>query len=255
MSWYLGIDIGSLTSKGVLFNRGEIAAGFCMASGTHYATAAEKVRSALCDQAGIAEEDIYRTVTTGHGADLIPFSDQHVADARCCVMGMHFLLPSVRSIIDVQAQSCQVMVLDANGRLLDISLSEKCASVSGGFIDTIANVLQVVLEDVGPLSLTSKHPVTFSTGCAVFAESEAVSRVAEGAAAEDILAGVHQMLADRIGAMARRLRIEPPCAICGGGGLNMGLIRCLRDAGIDLQVPPYPEQVNAIGAALLARKG
>ena len=89
----------------------------------------------------------------------------------------------------------------------------------------------------------------------MFAESEAVSRVAEGAAAEDILAGVHQMLADRIGALARRLRIEPPCAICGGGGLNMGLIRCLRDAGIDLQVPPYPEQVNAIGAALLARKG
>ena len=255
MNWYLGIDIGSLTSKGVLLNRGEIAARFCLASGVHYAAAAATVRSALCDQAGIAVEDISRTVTTGHGADLIPFSDRHVADARCCVLGMHFILPAVRSIIDVQAQSCQVMVLDANGRLLDISVSEKCASVSGGFIDTIANVLQVAIADVGPLSLASEHPVTFSTGCAVFAESEAVSRVAEGAAAEDILAGVHQMLADRIGAIARRMGMAPPCALCGGGGLNMGLISRLRDAGIDLQVPPYPEQINAIGAALLARKG
>ena len=255
MNWYLGIDIGSLASKGVLLHQGRLKARFRMASGIQYATAAEKVRNALCEQAGIAAEDILRTITTGHGADLIPFSDQHVADARCCVKGMHYLLPDVRSIIDVQGQSCQVIMLNGNGRLLDISVSEKCASVSGGFIDTIANVLQVAPEDVGPLSLTSKQPVTFSTGCAVFAESEAVSRVAEGAAAEDILAGVHQMLADRIGASARRMGIESPCAISGGGGLNPGLIKKLADVGFNVQVPSYPELVNAIGAAFIAMKG
>jgi predicted CoA-substrate-specific enzyme activase len=253
MTWYMGIDIGSLTSKGVLFEDDQWRAHHITPSGNHYAAAADKVRRSLAEQARLGEHAQVHTISTGHGADLIAFSRRHVADASCCAAGMHFTLPAVRSIIDIQAQSCQVIVLDGNGRLLDVALSEKCASVGGGFIDIIANVLQVNPSDVGPISLTSKNPVAFSTGCAVFAESEAVSRVAEGAAGEDILAGVHRMLTEKIAAMARRTGLPAPCAVSGGGGLNEGLIKSLADAGMDVQQPPHPELINAIGAAVLAR--
>jgi activator of 2-hydroxyglutaryl-CoA dehydratase len=68
----------------------------------------------------------------------------------------------------VQGQSSQVIKLDENGRVDNFIVSEMCASGSGYFLEVIANVLQVRLEDIGPLSLKSDNPVAFTTACAVF---------------------------------------------------------------------------------------
>ena len=108
------------------------------------------------------------------------------------------------------------------------------------------------LEDIGNLSLKSKDPVTFTTGCAVFGESEAISRVAEGVPKEDILAGVHKALAGKISALIDRVGLDEPCAISGGGGLDTGLVKSVEELGIALLVPPRPQFVNALGAALIA---
>ena len=87
---------------------------------------------------------------------------------------------------------------DSEGRTVDFVMSEKCVSGSGRFLQIIARVLQMELEDIGPLSLKSKETVDFTTSCAVFAESEAISRLSEGASREDILAGVHTSTAAKI---------------------------------------------------------
>ena len=119
----------------------------------------------------------------------------------------------------------------------------------------VATVLQISNEDVGPLSLRSDQPVSFSTGCAVFAESEPISRVAEGMTREDILAGVHKALADKIYALVARVELEEPCAISGGGGLNIGLVRSVEERlGIHLLVPPQPQFTGARGAAAIAQE-
>ena len=140
------------------------------------------------------------------------------------------------------------------GQVIDFAVSEMCASGSGRFLEVIANVLQLELEDIGPLSLKSQSPVTFTTGCAVFGESEAISRVSEGISTEDILAGVHKALADKISALIDRVGLEEPCAISGGGGLNVGLIKRVKELGIHLLVPPHPQLVNALGAAIMAEE-
>jgi activator of 2-hydroxyglutaryl-CoA dehydratase len=90
----------------------------------------------------------------------------------------------------VGGQASKIIKVDARGRVTDFAISEKCAAGSGRFLQVIARVLGVNLEDIGPLSLKSSDGVKFSTSCAVFAESEAISRITEGARKEDILAGV-----------------------------------------------------------------
>jgi len=131
----------------------------------------------------------------------------------------------------------------------------KCAAGSGRFLDVIANVLRIDLKDIGALSLKSKKPVTFTTGCAVFGESEAVSRVSEGASKEDILAGVHRALANKISTLVERVGLVKECAISGGGALNAGLVKSIKEKlGIQLLVPPQPQSITALGAAIMAEE-
>jgi predicted CoA-substrate-specific enzyme activase len=157
-------------------------------------------------------------------------------------------------VIDVQGQSSQVMQLDDRGQVINFTISDICAGGSGRFLEIIANVLQLKLEDIGPLSLESENPVTFTTGCAVFGESEAISRVSEGIPKEDILAGVHKALAGSVFALVNKVGLKEPCAISGGGGLNIGLIKRLNELGVQLLVPPQPQLINALGAAIIAEE-
>jgi predicted CoA-substrate-specific enzyme activase len=254
MTFYLGIDIGSSTSKGVLNKNGDTVARHLLLSGVNYRLAAQKLVDELLVKAGIGSDDIACTVATGQGSANVELADQQVSDIRCCARGVYSIYPSVRTVIDVQGQSTQVLRLSGEGQVANFVVSEKCASGSGRFLDIIANVLQIKLEEVGPLSLESKNPITFTTGCAVFGESEAVSRVSEGIAKEDILAGVHQALAEKISSLVGKVGMEERCAITGGGALNIGLISWLeKKLGVELLVPPEPQFVTALGAAIAAK--
>jgi activator of 2-hydroxyglutaryl-CoA dehydratase len=119
----------------------------------------------------------------------------------------------------------------------------------------IARVLQIDLKDIGKLSLKSRKRVDFNTGCAVFAESEAVSRIAEGAAKEDILAGLHRALAAKVQTMVERIGVEPDCALVGGGAKDIGLVRNIEESlTCSLLVPEEPQIVAALGAASMAEE-
>ena len=255
MAWYMGVDIGSSTTKGVIAGSGETKASLIIPSGSNYRVAAEKLREGLLNKAGLRPEDIKCVVVTGHGMDRILFGNRTITDMRCCATGTNKLFPEARTVIDVQGQSSQVMRVGEKGQLINFVVSEKCASGSGRFLEIISNILQIKLEEVGPLSLLSRHPVVFTTGCAVFGESEAISRVAEGIPKQDIIAGVNKALADKIAALVNRVGLEQPCAISGGGGLNVGLVRSIEEKlGVRLMVPLQPQLVSALGAVIIAEE-
>ena len=176
MTYFMGIDIGSSTSKGVITSDGKPEAHHLLLSGVNYKKAARELADDLLGKAGLSPEDIACTVATGQGSANVEFSDRQVADIRCCARGIVRIFPSARTVIDVQGQSTQVLRLSEQGQVTDFVISEKCASGSGRFLDIIANVLQIRLEDIGPLSLTSEDPVAFTTRGAVVGEKEAVSR-------------------------------------------------------------------------------
>jgi predicted CoA-substrate-specific enzyme activase len=255
MPYYMGIDIGTGTSKGVIIKDALVVADFQIPSGINYKIAAEKLAAELLKKTGISSDDIKYTVATGYGAGSAVYTNETIADIRCCTKGVYNLFPEARTIIDIEAQTTQVIRTGEKGQIANFITSEKCASGSGRFLEIISNVLQIPLNEIGPLSLKAKKPVTFTTACAVFGESEAVSRVAEGVAAEDILAGVHQAMADKIYTMTERVGIEERVAICGGGALNIGLVKALETVlKIKLIMPPQPQMVTALGAALFARE-
>lgn len=255
MAYFMGIDIGSATSKGVITKDGKLLAYHLLPSGVNYVLAAQGLRKELLAKANLSAKDIAYTVATGQGSASVPFSNQQVTDIRCCARGINRLFPPARTVIDVQAQSSQVIRLSESGQVTNFVISEKCAAGSGRFLEVIANVLQIDLKDIGPLSLKSQKPVIFTTSCAVFGESEAISRVAEGISREDILAGVHQSLANKISALISNVGLEKDCAISGGGALDIGLIKSVEEKlGIKLLVPTQPQIVTALGAAVIAEE-
>jgi len=253
LAYFLGIDIGSSTSKAVLLEDSLVAARHILPSGTNYRAVAARLADELLEAAGLGRADVASTVATGQGAGRVDFADRQVADIRCCARGIFRVFPQVRTVIDVQGQFTQVLCLSDQGQVTDFAVSEKCASGSGCFLDIIANVLQVKLDDIGRLSLKSSHPVKFTTGCAVFGESEAVSRVAEGVPVEDILAGVHVALAEKVAALVDKVGLTGKCAMAGGGALDRGLVRRVAERlGVELLVPPEPRFITALGAAIMA---
>jgi predicted CoA-substrate-specific enzyme activase len=253
MVYVVGIDIGSAFSKAVVMAKGEIISYHVMPSGGNYKLTAEEVAGKALAKAKLSLKDIGYTVATGYGAANVSFSNQTASDISCLARGVYYLFPSARTAIDIGGQFTKVFKLDDRGKATAFLLSEKCAAGSGRFLQVIAKVLQIDLKDIGELSLRSKHKVDFNTGCAVFAESEAVSRIAEGATKEDILAGLHRTLAAKIQTMVERLGIEPDCALVGGGAKDIGLVKNIEESlACRLLVPQEPQVVASLGAALFA---
>jgi predicted CoA-substrate-specific enzyme activase len=253
MPCVLGIDIGSASSKGVLIAETKAVASVEFPSGGDFKVTAERIKASLLALAGLAPKDIVRTVASGFGAKMVPFADEIVTDISCHGKGVHYLLPSVRTIIDVGDLYSKALRIDGEGNLVKFVLSGKCAGGSGRILKVIAKVLHLKVEGLGELSLRSKKRVEFNTGCAVFAESEAISRIAEGTAKEDLLAGLHRALAAQVDALAVRLGIEKDIAVVGGGARDAGLVKALEEIrGYPLLVPQEPHMTAALGAAIIA---
>ncbi|MGB8707079.1 MAG: acyl-CoA dehydratase activase [Dehalococcoidia bacterium] len=254
MAWFMGIDIGSAYSKGVIIKESALAAYHVIRSGANYQAAAETIRQELLSQASLTQDDITDAVATGTGAANVTFASHRASEIVCTARGINNVFPQVKTAIEVAAQSSKVIKIDEQGMVTNFTISEKCAAGSGRFMEVIANVLRIDLKDFGPLSLKSQRPINFSTGCAVFGESEAITRVAAGIPKEDIAAGVNQVLASKISSLANKVKLEEPCAICGGGALNIGLMKTLElELHTQLLLPPQPQIITALGAAIIAR--
>lgn len=252
-TYVLGIDIGSSFSKGVIMTEGELVASCIGPSGGDYQVTAEGIREKLLAESGISSHDIVCTVATGYGSQQVPFADEHRTDIGCIAKGIAAFHPSVRTAIDVGDLYTKVVDVGSNGIVHNFILSGKCAGGSGRILQVVAKVLQVKVAEIGALSLKSKKRVDFNTGCAVFAESEVISRIAEGTAKEDLLAGLHRALAAQINSLAERIGVEKDVALVGGGAKDQGLVEALKEIrGHDIMVPPEPQLTPALGAAVIA---
>jgi predicted CoA-substrate-specific enzyme activase len=252
MKYVLGIDVGSSYAKAVVLREGSLLSYATMPSGGKYAEVARKVSTAVIEKTGLSDPDISTTIATGYGAAAVDFADRTVADISCHAAGIYHLFPSARTVVDIGSQFSRAIKLDERGRATNFVQNEKCAGGSGKFLQVIARILHMSVEEIGVLSLESTSPVDFTTGCAVFAESEAVSRISEGARPADILAGVHKAIAAKIVNLVVRLGLAEDCAVTGGGAKDMGLVRTLaNELGVPVLVPEEPQISAALGAALL----
>ncbi len=253
MKYTLGIDVGSGFTKAVIFDGSDMISHTILPSGSDWRESARKAAELSLQKAELSPGDLFHSAATGYGAPMVDFCDKSVTDISCHGAAIHRRFPAARTIIDVGAQFSKVIRLNEAGRITNFVLNEKCAGGSGKFLQVAARILRIGIEEIGELSLRSTHPVEFTTGCAVFAESEAVSRIAEGAPPADILAGLHKAMASKIGNLATRLGLSPDFALTGGGGCDKGLSRAIEDElNVNLFIPEHPQITAALGAALLA---
>ena len=253
IDYFLGIDIGSVGSKAAIIDGNKIIASVVVPSGTNYATTAASVKEEVLNKAGLQPQDIKSSAATGTGGRNAGADSYHgviVCDAR----GVNMTFPSARTIIDIGGQGSQIITVDEAGKVTNFNASEICATGSARLLQLVARILQVSMEDIGPLSMKASKPSNFSTSCSVFLETEVITRIAQGDRPEDILAGIHRSIAEKVSAMSRGVNIQGDVAVIGGGALDTGLVRSIEEKlGVKALVPENPRLMAALGAALSAR--
>jgi predicted CoA-substrate-specific enzyme activase len=249
----VGIDIGSTTGKGVLVDAdGAILASFLRTTGVSVADTAVEVLTRLEKQHG-ASLDGVPVISTGYGRASVNFATDSITELTCHCVGIHRLNPEIKLIVDVGGQDSKVIRIGKNGRPADFELNDKCSAGTGRFLEVMARVLEVQIEELGPLALESDSPCPISSTCTVFAESEVVGRIGAGDSPIDIAAGIHQSMAAKIGTLAKRVGVVEPICVTGGVALNPGFRHYLSlTLKSDLWMPDSPQLTGAYGAAILA---
>jgi (R)-2-hydroxyacyl-CoA dehydratese activating ATPase len=248
-----GIDIGHESVKVVLLEENQILgqAGFNIAG--EVGAAARMAFENLLSQQGISPKQIGYLLTTGVGRGKVPFADSHRTEMLCHVVGAHWLFPKARTVIDLGAEGSRILRGDARGNLTNFLLNDKCAAGAGIFLETVAHMLKLPIDQIGPASLRSSKKVELTSTCAVFAESEIVAEIHRGTAREDILAGVHESIVTKVIANINRVGVEPEVVLTGGVAKNIGMVKAFRRTmQMEVKVPQFPETAGALGAAILA---
>ena len=249
-----GIDIGSLTTDAVILKGDRVLAYTIVPTLSSAESAAISAYESALDIAGLNEGDVANVISTGYGRASIDFADKAITEITCHALGARYLFPQARSVIDIGGQDSKLIRLSDEGRVEDFAMNDRCAAGTGRFLEVMARALDTDLESLGQLSALSVQDIRISSTCTVFAESEVVALVAGGVPKEDIINGLHSSVAERIHAMATRLRAQPPFVMTGGVAKNSGVIAALRmRLNADLLLPDEPQIVGAIGAAITAR--
>ena len=245
-----GIDIGSTTSKCVLLRDGtEVIATSLITGGIGTAGPGRAVELAL-GSAGLCPEDISCTVATGYGRNRYEGADYVVSELSCHALGAHFVFPTVRTIVDIGGQDAKVIALGANGKMQNFMMNDKCAAGTGRFLDVMAGILQVPVDQMAQVASEATSPASISSTCTVFAESEVISQLANGVAMPDLIAGICNSVAVRVGALAKRMNIQDDVCMSGGVAQN-GAVRKALEASLGKPIlfSPQAQLFGALGAA------
>ena len=256
---YVGIDIGSVTSKAVVINNEEDILAFAIALTRYDRNESGRiVFDQVLKQVGLSEESIIHIVSTGYGRNSLSFSNDSVTEILCHVEGTKKLLPGVRTIIDIGGQDSKVIALDEEGLISKFEMNDKCAAGTGRFLEVMAErILNIDISEMGPLSLQSTDPCVLSCVCTVFAESEVISYLSAHKERTNIAQGLHLAIAKRVIAMGKAAQIlyRTPIYFTGGVAKNVGVITAIEEIlGEKVIVPEQPQLTAALGAALFAKR-
>jgi predicted CoA-substrate-specific enzyme activase len=252
--YFAGIDIGSTMTKAVIL-ADRIIASVIGPTGPEQRRLANKVMEEVLARAGLAFDSITYIVSTGYGRINVPFADKQVTEISCHAKGVVSLIPEARTIIDIGGQDSKAITVDSSGKPTNFIMNDKCAAGSGRFVEVIADSLGIDLDRVGDISLKSTNPAQISNICTIWAQQEVAARLVEGVPIPDLIAGIHQSLADRVARMAKRLKVVPEIVLTGGGAKNKGLVHALEEQmGRVILVPQEPLITGALGAALLGKE-
>jgi predicted CoA-substrate-specific enzyme activase len=246
-----------LTSKAVVLRNGRIIGSDIIRSRVNPTESADRVMAGALEKAGLTLDDVVHCVGTGYGREKISFVNEAVSEIACHAKGASWLLPSVRTIIDIGGQDCKAIKVDSAGHVLDFTTNDKCASGTGRFLEVMAQVLNIGIEALGPLSARSKSPLTLTSTCTVWAQADIIKYLNSGHPVEDIGAGINTAMAKRIATLANSIKVERDICMTGGVAKNVGVVATLEKViGHRLKKvrKADPQMAGAIGAAIISKE-
>lgn len=249
-----GIDCGAKNTKTVVLKDGKIIGKGKVPTGFDPVTSSETSLELALQDAGVTREDLKIIAGTGSGRDSVKAAELKLTDIRCMGKGAHHFFPKARTVADVGAEEARAVKLDPNGNPGDFAVNEKCAAGAGAFVEAMSRALEIPVEEMGPLALTSDKDIPMNAQCAVFAESEVIGLIHAKTKKRDISKAIHEAMAGRIVSMIRRIGVNQDVIIVGGVAYNPAFVAILkRELKLEnIYIPEAPEFVTAVGAAVVA---
>lgn len=252
-NYTIGVDIGSSSSKAVLLKDGkEIVDTLVIQTGIG-SNGSHVLLEKFLEQVNLKREDIKKIIVTGYGRFTFKDADKQISEISCHTKGIHFLINDARTVIDIGGQDAKAIALNDKGRVEQFFMNDKCAAGTGRFMTVMANILEIPLEKLGYYDSLATNPVSVSSTCTVFAETEVISQLSTGASIENVVAGIHNSVAQKVGGLAKKTSLKDTIVLCGGGAKNSGILRALEEnLKRKIVVAPNPQTTGALGAAIYA---
>ncbi len=255
---YLGIDVGSITTKVVLTDGEDrlIAHSYLRNVGKPIAAIQEGIRRVI-QQAGnpIPVEGVGTTGSARHLAAYLVGADVVKNEITAHAVAVIDYVPDAKTIIEIGGQDSKIIILREHV-VVDFSMNTVCAAGTGSFLDQQASRLGISIEDFGDLAMRSRNRVRIAGRCTVFAETDMIHKQQLGYQMEDIIAGLcDSLVKNYLNNVSRGKDIVPPVVFQGGVAANRGIRQAFeRELGLELIIPPHFDLMGAIGAAKLARR-
>lgn len=266
VKYFVGIDSGSASTDIVIMDSEEnIVGDLILPTGAGAVLGAKKAMEIIMENTGVLPSDIKRIITTGYGResirekikDILPdFKGEcsSVTEITCHGIGAKYLYPDAASVIDIGGQDSKVIVLDDSGKVTNFIMNDKCAAGTGRFLEMMAGILEMEIEDMAKRGLSYKEDLTISSMCTVFAETEVVSLVAENKDIDSIVHGLNKSIAEKTATLVKRAAASGPFIMTGGVSKNSGVVAALEEAlQSEIHVSDKSQLCGAIGAALIDR--
>lgn len=252
MDLFCGIDIGASAAKLVLIDRDRRIVGRAVhRSGIDYAQTARSCLDEAMAAAGAEGGKVGGALSTGYGRDNVPWVEGKMTEIACHGKGAFFHFPERMTVIDIGAQDSKLIHLDDRGRRTGFLMNRKCAAGTGAFLEEIALRLDLPLDELNSLAERSTHEIALGSFCTVFAATEILEKIRAGQKVEDIVRGAFRSVVKRILEMDT---IDATLVMTGGVvAHNRVLVELVEESfGRPVHVPPAPQFVGALGAALFA---
>lgn len=255
MSWFAGIDCGSWNTKAAIIDaEGAVVGTGVTRSGADLASAAERAFARALARAGRTSADVGAVWATGFGREAIPFADGSRTELDCHARGVAHYVAGPLVVIDIGGQDAKVIRLGEDGRRISHRMNRKCAAGTGSFLEEIALRLGVVIEELDRLAGAATEDVQLGSFCTVFAGTELLSLIRAGKHPADLARAAYRSLVKRV----IEMDVFQGTVVATGGVVahHRTMVDLLEQVlHRPIILPPHPQEIGAIGAALAAREG
>jgi predicted CoA-substrate-specific enzyme activase len=250
-----GFDIGTRVIKACVVDNGKIAGWSKSTLDDRIDKVIKKTYVSALDKAGVKKSRVEKALATGYCSEMLNGKIRPVSEALCISRAAHFFDSKIRTVIDIGGLSINITSLDDKGHLKETISNDRCAAGSGKFLEMVSEATEIPMDSISSSVMKSGKPCNIKSNCAVFAESEVISRINAGHSVNDIIASVLYSIASRTVTLLEKIS-APDDMVLIGGVSKIGVVRSILEELVVRKIaelPADPQIISAFGAALIAQ--